>query len=51
MNPDTYETLYEAIWTYKSSFIGQMNHGVTLLVYSIVMTKGIDNIYSEVDMK
>jgi hypothetical protein len=39
------------MWNYKSSFIGQANHGVIVIIYSVIMTKGIEKIYQEVDMK
>ena len=43
---DNFKSAFDSIWNHRSSFIGQSNHGVTVLLYSIVMTKGPENIKS-----
>jgi hypothetical protein len=42
---------FEGIWSYKDYLIGLSNHGVTVLMYSIVFTKGCETIEQEIDCK
>jgi hypothetical protein len=37
----SFATAFEALYQHRSSFIGENNHGVAILMYSIIMTKGI----------
>ena len=32
--------VFEGLWQYRSYFIGKTNHGVSFLLFSIIMTKG-----------
>lgn len=36
------EHLYEQLYQYKTNFMGRANHGYTLLLYSCILTKGLE---------
>ena len=36
--------VFESLWQYRIYFIGKTNHGVSFLMFSIVMTKGSEEI-------
>jgi hypothetical protein len=41
-----FSTAFSAIWSVRDEYIGNSNHGVAALLYSVVLTKGIDLIES-----
>jgi hypothetical protein len=41
IDADSFSQAFEGIYQHKSYFIGKSNHGVSVLMYCIVMTKGI----------
>ncbi len=43
------EELYDMMQDYRDDFVGESNSGVTLFLYSIILTKGISNIINEMD--
>ena len=46
-----FPSAFAAIWSVRDEYIGNCNHGVAALLYSVVLTKGIDLIESEMDIK
>lgn len=46
-----WHTVYDFIRTYKSLFTAPAGNGVPLLVYSVLLSKGIENIKKEVDIE
>lgn len=41
IDASTFSQAFEGIYNHKSYFIGKSNHGVEVLIYCIVMTKGV----------
>jgi hypothetical protein len=35
---------------YKEEYIGEFNNGITTFLYSVILTKGADNLIKEFDM-
>ncbi|EGR33827.1 UPF0526 protein, putative [Ichthyophthirius multifiliis] len=46
---NTIEQAYEGLHQFKEEFIGQHNSGITTFLYSVVLTKGVQNIKDEMD--
>ena len=47
--PKSLSVVYEAVYSCKSEFLGQSNSGYTLLLYSCILTKGVETICQEMD--
>lgn len=45
IDANTFSQAFEGIYYHKSYFIGKLNHGVEVLIYCIVMTKGVEKIW------
>jgi hypothetical protein len=45
IDASTFAQAFEGVWQNKTYFIGKSNHGVAVLMYSIIMTKTIDRIW------
>jgi hypothetical protein len=45
------KTIFELVRDNIGYFVAADGHGVILLVYSVILTKGIENIYNDMDMK
>lgn len=45
IDANTFTQLFEGVWQNKTYFIGKSNHGVAILMYSIIMTKTIEKIW------
>jgi len=48
--PQDLNELYMILQNHKDDFLGQYNSGVALFLYSIIVTKGIENFRSEMDI-
>lgn len=47
----SFEAVFAGVWANREEFIGEKNFGVAALLYSVVLTKGSENIEGEVDIK
>lgn len=46
-----FSTAFSGIWANREEFVGEKNYGVAALLYSAILTKGIDEIEGEIDIK
>mgnify|MGYP002784082190 CR=1 FL=1 len=51
IDANDFVSAFAGIWSARDEYIGTNNHGVAALLYSVVLTKGIDLIENEMDIK
>lgn len=42
LDANDFMSAFAGIWSVRDEYIGNSNHGVAALLYSVVLTKGID---------
>jgi hypothetical protein len=49
LQADSFPQLFSGVYHHRSYFLGRSNHGVALLMYSLILSKGIERILEEID--
>jgi hypothetical protein len=47
----SFEKLYEALHDYKEEYLGEFSNGVATFLYSLLLTRGAENVRQDFDME